>query len=523
MPQLARPTRSSIGATVALICGLGGCGSTAAPEGSAASGAGRAADGVAGGSAFGGAPATAGSGGLSGAGGTSGGSSASAGMPSGGAGASDAAGRAGGGAAGSGGDGAAGGGSGTAGGPDMGSATFEIAVELASDVLPTAPTTVGIVRWSVNVEDLVDASIEFGLDTSYGMTAPVDLAEPEHRTLLVGMKPEHTYHFRIVARDASKTVASADQTLTTGAAPTGVALGGFNVMSASEQQRGFILTSYRQGDNAAFIVDADGDIVWWYLDGPSDGIARARLSADGESLWLVSSGNTAAPLVRMSLDTLEVDRFATSGGTHDITPIGGSSMLYLDYSEDDCTSVFEIDPSGMPVEFFESDGVVESTGGMLGCHGNAVRYSEKEDVVTFSDLNQDILALDRSGTVLWRLSERVSGGNDTWGGLQHGHQLLDDGILIFANQGDGGMASAAIEYDLEGVERRRFPSHGYSANLGDVQRLPADHTLVTYSNEGVIQEVDADGSVVLELSSDGAGFGYALWLEDLYDPAFDTR
>ena len=78
--------------------------------------------------------------------------------------------------------------------------TFAIDVSRASDFNPEAPGTVGIVTWSI--QDVVPdtAAIHFGLDTRYGMVAPVDLNEPDFRTLLLGMKPSRTYHFQVVAR-----------------------------------------------------------------------------------------------------------------------------------------------------------------------------------------------------------------------------------------------------------------------------------------------------------------------------------
>ena len=62
---------------------------------------------------------------------------------------------------------------------------------------------------------------------------------------------------------------------------------------------------------------------------------------------------------------------------------------------------------------------------------------------------------------------------------------------------------------------------GYTANLGDVQRLPAGNTLITYSNQSLIQEVDATGKVVLEIKVAGSSLAYSLWLQDLYGPPPD--
>ncbi len=164
----------------------------------------------------------------------------------------------------------------------------------------SAPGTIGIVTWTVNVSGLTEAHIDFGLDTTYGMTAPVDLALADHRTLLLGMKPAKTYHFRVVARDATTSYTSGDYTVMTGPATTTVSISRFQVMNATARKRGFIITSYWQGTGTAvpFILDGDGEIVWWGRGGPPGGIARARMSADGKNMWMTSASNTGNPIQR---------------------------------------------------------------------------------------------------------------------------------------------------------------------------------------------------------------------------------
>jgi hypothetical protein len=256
--------------------------------------------------------------------------------------------------------------------------------------------------------------------------------------------------------------------------------------------------------------------VWWYESGVN-GIARARMSADGKNMWIVIANNNGSSLERISMDTLEGQTYNQTTASHDITPASGETMAFLDYGENDCDSIFEIDPSGATTEVFESEGIVQS----MGCHSNAVRYSQSEDVYTFSDVNQDILGITRAGVVAWRLSEIVSGGRATWGGTNHGHHLLSDSILIFANNGGDGDVSAAIEYTLAGEEIFRYESGDNTQNLGDVQRLPGGNSLVTFSNDGVIHEVDAEANLVLDIDSGGQAFGYALWRASLYGPPPD--
>ena len=404
-----------------------------------------------------------------------------------------------------------------------GTATFTVQVQLASAVNSAAPGTIGIVTWTaqpVAASALVEAHIEFGLDTSYGTSAPVDLALADHRTLLLGMKPAKTYHFRVVARDASATYTSNDYTVMTGPATTTVSISRFQVMNATARKRGFIITSYWQGTGSAvpFILDGDGEIVWWGRGGPAGGIARARMSADGKNMWMTSASNTGNPIQRLSMDTLDAQTYANAVGSHDLTAVSGATMAFLEYGESDCDSVYEIDPSGTKREIFESQGVVNTS----GCHGNALRYSQKEDVYTYSDVSQDVFVLNRSGQVQWRLSQRVMSGRGAWGGVQHGHQLLDNSIIILANNGAGNNMSAMIEYSLTGAELRRFVSGDYTQNLGDVQRLPGGNTLVTFSNASVIKEIDGQDNVVLQINgASGTRLGYALWQESLYGAPSD--
>jgi hypothetical protein len=392
-------------------------------------------------------------------------------------------------------------------------------VQLASAVKSTSPGTIGIVTWSLGGAAPTSATIEFGLDTTYGMTAPVDLTAADYRTLLLGMKPSKTYHFRIVAATGAGTCTSQDYTVQTGAKTTSVSVSSFTVKNESARKRGFIVTSYWQGTGSAvpFILDADGEIVWWSSGGPSGGIARARMSVDAKNMWMVvPTLGSGGPVQRVSMDTLDPQTYSSTKASHDIAAVSGALMAFIDYSTT-CNGIIEIDPSGTTKKVFDAQGVVPSS----GCHGNALRYSKTEDVYTYSDVQSDVYVVSRSGTVTWRLSQKVSGGNSAWGGTQHGHQLLDKSIIILANSGSSRSASAAIEYGLDGSLVKKFTSGGYTQNLGDVQRLPGGNTLITYSNGHLIQEVDAQDNVVLEINGGSSSFGYAEWRESLYGAPMD--
>lgn len=402
--------------------------------------------------------------------------------------------------------------------PTVNGALFMVTSTLASAMDAKAPTTVGIVTWSAMTITVKSAYLEFGLDTTYGMQAPVDLTQMDYRTLLLGMKPAKTYHFRVVASDGTTQYASDDYTIETGAATTAVKIGGLSVKQEAGRERGFIVTSYWQGSGSsvAFILDADGDIVWAYDTGMSGGIARARISYDGQNLWAVTADNGGQSIRRVGMDGMNAQTYSSTKSSHDIAAVKGATMAYLDYSVS-CNDITEIDPSGTTKKIFTASGTFGSQ-----CHGNAVRYSEAEDEYTYSVVDKDVIRVSRAGEKLWSLADTVSGGNSSWGAVNHGHHLLKSSILIFANKGGTSGASAMIEYDFMGKKLSSY-SGATSANLGDVQRLPGGNTLVDFSNADVMQEVDSKGTVLVEITGPGSQnrFGYATWRPTLYGPSPD--
>ena len=308
-------------------------------------------------------------------------------------------------------------------------------------------------------------------------------------------------------------------------------IGSFSVKAADKVERGFIIGTFWSGNfgQTAFILDADGDVVWWFTDRgatTSNGLGRARLSADNQDVWLVT-GQGGAPVRRVSIDTLDYQSYAGTSSSHDIAAVSGDTMAYIGSPGKDCQGIIEINKAGETKAVFDSTGLV-GTSTDEPCHANAVRYSEKEDVYVFSDRARDVVVVDRAGTIVWKLSEKVSGGHDSWGKYQHGVHLLDDSILIYANQGGGDqMHSQAIEYGLDGRVIREFTTRGGCDWFGDVQRLPGGNTLVNYSCNGIIQQVDPSDNVVLEIKvvADGSlnYFGYTEFRPNLYAAPSDIQ
>ncbi|MBN2526238.1 MAG: hypothetical protein JXR76_07580 [Deltaproteobacteria bacterium] len=415
---------------------------------------------------------------------------------------------------------------------DTGATTGQFTfVAVTSNAIPT----VGVVRWILNGVTPDSAKIEFGATPAYGMEVAVDMNEPDYRTLLLGLKKESAYHFRVVAQSAGETFVSDDQVLTTG--PTlSVARPIIEVVQPSKVENGFIvLASYMGGAGIlqtpqALIYDDDGDLVWFHKSTLTDS-SRARMSYDGKWMALIPVNNTGdkGRIELVSMDGTKEKKFEISQAAHDLTPTDDNTFAFLAYEPDSligsmmtstCAKAVEVDLDGNTRLIFDSATLWGSD-----CHGNALRYSADDGLFTLSEYNKNaIVAFDKQGNVKW-----VTRNNGDWT-TQHGHQLLaGNRLLLFNNGGHFSMSnltSSALEFNVDG-DGNVTPVWSYSVEglgtptLGDVQRLPNGNTLISYSNSAVIHEVDADGGLVRSWDFGQTAFGYVVWRPTLYGPPID--
>ncbi len=401
--------------------------------------------------------------------------------------------------------------------------------------LSTAIGTVGIVEWSVDGITPESATIEFGLDESYGTEAPVDLSEPGYRTLLLGMKPSTEYHFRIVVDTTGETVESCDCTLTTGPAPNGLPTHTVTTENASAKEGGFTVTSFFMGCET-FILDEDGDCVWWYFGGLNM-CSRARMSYDGKYMLVrnVNVGNMDGVdvpddgrIVRVSMDGLESENMYLDNSHHDFALLPDGTLTFIEYDGVSCDDIIEMDAKDNLTQIFHiSDHIVPDTyWGVDGCHSNYINYWPDDDTYTVSVLNTNqIIKFTRAGELVWILGgdENQFTGDVSWE-RQHGHDMYDGKLLFFNNGGLGPSSTSARLFSLDednltvSEDWSYSPGHS-SQTLGDAQHLPGGNELITFSNAGVIHEMDPSGNLVEEIFWSGpGGLGYVMRRPTLYGP-----
>jgi hypothetical protein len=430
-----------------------------------------------------------------------------------------------------------GGENGFAGAPGFGGSGNPVACTFAvtSSVSP-AIETVGIVNWSTTLPDVTRAELRFGLaSTGPTMAAPVtaaELASAEHRTLLLGMKANQSYVFRIVAWAGEDSCTSEDYPIESGGLPISLPHPSAEFANPPAHARGFIVTSTGLTGQYAYILDYEGDPVWW-APAPT-GPSRANLSWDGMQMYMLqlNVANSGGEVRRVSMDGMTVETHLSGLDTahHDFTAIpGGVATILWNKSGANapCAVVERADDGAMTTVVADLGTVYNSE----SFHANAIHYYPADDSYTVSDRNPNLFVkLARRGELVWQLGGTdpkdpgkfftADGGDWT---ANHGHQLLPTGnFLFFANGTLLGGKSMVREYRLDtaawtATEVWRYNADGLDSSvLGDVQRLPNGNTLVTFSRAGVMQEVAPDGQVVMTLTT--SQFGYAEFRESLYGP-----
>jgi len=432
--------------------------------------------------------------------------------------------------------------------PDV--CTFQV-----DGTLSSAIPTVGVVEWSTDIAGLTAAKIEFTLndpmpnELNRGGGGSIDVTGTTHRALLLGLKGARTYTYRIVATAGSTDCTSADQTLTTGAA-TGAPLVTRVANDPDAQAPGFIVTSGgypEQGisPEMAYIIDADGDIVWWTAS--SARCSRALMDWEGAAMWMVDSNPVpigTGDVRRVGMDGIDVLDIVDGGlsyAHHDIAVLPGGIVAALVWADADAGSsdLVERAPDGTLTTVVRLDGkIFPVTRSGEAFHANSIQYHPTDDTYTIGDeYAAAYVKLTRQGQPLWQFGQDCTGApapqcaTGEQGG-NHGHHLLDDGRFLFFNAGIG---SSSYEYQLTESMTSLTASQLWtymdqtlsSIVLGDIQALPNGNRLIDYATDGVMIELSPSGDLVQTLTAlepptsppnRSGSFGYANFRESLYGP-----
>jgi hypothetical protein len=435
-------------------------------------------------------------------------------------------------------------GGGSSPGTTPGNASFTVDVKLSDAV-----QTVGIVTWSVDAS-IDSATISFGRDASnFELEAPVDLAQPSYRTLLLGMKQNTTYSLRINAKGGGKTYTSDVYTVKTGFLPNGLPAFTVKDMNASALYAGGAFTVNCIGlagspgipgtmvKSVAFIIDKDGAMVWALdISGTSaTNCSRARMSYDGQHMWAANFANAATNGVvyRIGMDGMSAEQtFPLPGRSHDFAVLPNGHIVY--FATDNMMSnttqggetIWDLDPaSGSTTKIYQetTDFSALITGSsQKASHTNHVTYSPELNAVTFSMLFANTIAAVSypGGQLLGTFGgAQTNYSSMTWT-WQHGHDVHGDHLWLFNNNMSGN--SHVLGYSYDSGTKTATQTLDYnpgisSTTFGDVKELPNGNLFVTFSDNGAFHEISKSGTLLRTITTTTA-VGYSEHRASLYGP-----
>lgn len=333
--------------------------------------------------------------------------------------------------------------------------------------------------------------------------------------------------------DCAYTVGKGDEEgpeehITTGEGPTWVET---EVELEGDPSPGFLLTAALTPQRGAVILDAAGRLVWWWpmpKGGPSDLVTRVLPSPDGRSVWfnqftLASQqpiGDSDARFVQVALDGSWEAEHLVPDNHHDFHLLDDGSLLWLGVEDRQVDGklirgcrLVKRSALGDEIELwnawdsFDYDAKRhDTTPPTYWTLANHLERAEGGDgwVISLRNL-ATLVHVDEEGNVAWRFGQEDPDIEpDTPFAGQHGFDLLDDGLLLFDNGGDP-VASRVLEFQLDvagGTATTSWSHLGEATTiiLGDVLRRSNDHTVIAWGQDGRIEELDASGSTLWQLT-----------------------
>lgn len=409
----------------------------------------------------------------------------------------------------------------------------------AVDVAVTTMPTVLRATWSLDAD--AAASLRFVDSTGRWVeNEPGD-------GLMVGLLPDTDVSWRLVWEEGDERHCSSVGTATTG--PLSVPA----VDAEGALAPGYVITPIIDTDSTLVLLDAQGNVVWAHEveAQPDQSMIRARLGRDRKSVLyhLRSNSPHEGEVVRLGLDGEEISRIPFAGIEIDWDELEDGRIAGLDselrrYENGD---LFRGDrlvlTDGTSSEVLWS--VLDALGPSMSyevvepgedlvfqefAHCNGVSYDGEGFLVSMGDLD-GVVRVGLDGRTEWVL-RADSPDFDIGPGLivmPHSAMAVDGGVLVFNRgnelEGQSTCANATV-FALDTGAHHAEVAWSVTSDpclvvpfLGHAQRLASGETLVDYSSAGLLQQIEADGSVTFDANLQaGSAFGFAMHVGELGTP-----
>jgi len=422
--------------------------------------------------------------------------------------------------------------------------------------------------------------VSFQADDGGAQTTPTTDASVRAQTLpVLGLQPSTHYSLQALASDGDGGLASSPvMDFTTDVLPSTLSNYAFEAATTGTILPGYVMVSkLLAGGNVnqdAVIVDRSGQVVWYRSGGLLDGdfqkqpdgsytlssgavsqvpFAYASVYRQFDSLgdvtrsWTVPNGGANlhelllqpnGDALTFTVTTRTYDMSAYDGGSATASLTGNILVRVMPDGGTDFASDFfdDFDPTDIVAAVNHAGAAVDAI------HANSIFVASDGNYLESARHLSQVRKIDaQTGAVIWKLGGLRSDftfSNDPLGGFSMQHfarEVAPDDILLFDDGDEHTPAqSRAVEYKLH------FDSNGaptdaelvwsytpppdasgnpiYGLAMGSAQRLPDGHTLIDYGTFTRVDEVDAQGNLVWQLTDPNPGLGIyrAFFIDSLY-------
>ncbi len=413
-----------------------------------------------------------------------------------------------------------------------------------------------VLEWSTG--DAATSWVEYGLDESYGMATPVGEEGTDHQHHLLGMPGLSEVFFQACDDTAGKQ-RCAQGSIATQGVPAELPDARVTVeLPEGYDTDPYVLGTFFGGVPVVFVMDRKGGWLWYRtVDEGKNPIELAFDPATGDVMFnsfLTDHGEDDSNVTRISFDRSVDEDIDTPWGHHAFTMLPDGRVAYVaidvrdfDYGDDqgavpwvgDAIQIVGEDDTLWSTWDWRDPEKVDGWDGTFypqgydWTHANALHYSEERDSYLLSLRNYDMI-LEIAGDGSEVLHEY--GGDYGYAfaegsrafNYQHDPDWTADGTLLMISTDESGEynETTALEYEVDHDNQllTEIWSHGDDERFnvliqGTARDLSNGNRFVNFGSEGVIREVEPDGTVVWELSAAaGAAFGNTIPFPDMFAP-----
>jgi len=314
---------------------------------------------------------------------------------------------------------------------------------------------------------------------------------------------------------------------------------------------GFLLGNNPLSNNTLYMLNREGQFVWWHQGPEGYGNARMILASDKQSVFYnefnIDFSIDSSRVVEVGLDGVEKNSTFTPNGHHGFEILEDGTLAYLAIDVREVEGLgtvvgdtLMLDDGSGPVALYSTwddpQLIVEAHDnwdspfypqGHDWTHANYVEYSKERDsfLISFTNIHTLVEIDAQSGEHLRSIGHY--GTYDIDESLirrPHTGSWTPEGTILVFTTPEGTEESIALELalDEENQSASTIWSYGeglerYSHILGEAKRLENGNTLVNFGSKGIVEEVNTEGEVLWRfLTTTGVLPGHVSLLKSFY-------